>query len=312
MVKLGIDAFLIHYMEKAMLHSRGTQKSGEVFSDSAPKPTALRVATYRAAHQLLDAPLIFEDPLALKIIGADGEASLRRDTSQYNTPLLKGLRTSVVVRSRLAEDEWTRAEQQGIRQYVILGAGLDTFAYRNRDRSDSRIFEVDLPATQQWKRDRLRQAGIEEPYRLTFVPLDFECSTLAEALDTAGFSQAEPAFFSWLGVVMYLREEVIVDTLRFIASLAPGSGILFDYTVNPSLLSPREHKAMEAIASKTSQNGEPWKSFFDPPSLVEMLHSLGFGEVEDHGPEELNHRYLSGRTDGLRKSGVSRLICARI
>lgn len=294
------------------MHLKSTEENAVNHSGPLLKPTALRVATQRAAHQLLDAPLVFEDPLALKILHAAEEDSLRGDLSQYNTPLLKGLRTSVVVRSRFAEDEWHRSRQRGIRQYVILGAGLDTFAYRNRHSGSSRIFEVDLPATQLWKRNCLRVAGIEEPDSLTFVPMDFERSTLADTLVESGFYADEPAFFSWLGVTMYLEEQAIVSTLRFIASLTPGSGVVFDYTVQPALLSPRERKAMEVLAARAAEGGEPWKTFFDPAFLTGMLHSLGFDEVADHGPEQLNERYLSGRTDGLRKSGVSRVICARV
>ncbi len=189
---------------------------------------------------------------------------------------------------------------------------MDTFAYRNRDRDDCIIFEVDFPATQQWKRDCLRTTGIGEPSSLTFVAIDFDRTTLAEALGKVLFRQDEPAFFSWLGVTMYLEEESIMSTLRFIASLAPGSGVVFDYAVLSSLLSPREQKAMEVLSGRASEGDEPWKTFFDPASLATMLHSLGFSEVEDHGPKQLNERYLSGRTDGLRKSGVARLVCAGV
>jgi len=312
LVSIGMDQTLLAFVQDAVLHLQRTREQGSNRTASTPKPTALRVATFRAVHQLLDRPLIFEDPLALRILGAGAEERLRSNLSAYNTPLLKGLRTSVVVRSRLAEDEWARSKQRGVRQYVILGAGLDTFAYRDEDQENSRIFEVDLPATQQWKRDCLRAAGIREPASLTFVPIDFETSTLARALGESGFSRDEPAFFSWLGVTMYLKEAAVTDTLRFIASLASGSSIVFDYAVLPSLLSPREHRALEALLARTSQHGEPWKTFFNPAALIEMLHSLGFSAVEDLGPEQLNHRYLSGRKDGLRKSGVSRLVCARV
>ncbi|MGO9022574.1 MAG: SAM-dependent methyltransferase [Syntrophobacteraceae bacterium] len=312
LVNIGMDGPLIAFVDKAMMQLKRTESGEENRPDPAPKSTALRVAIYRAAHQLLDAPLVFEDPLALKILGATEERSLRGDLSRHNAPLLKGLRTSVAVRSRLAEDEWARSKQRGVRQYVILGAGLDTFAYRNRDRDDCIIFEADFPATQQWKRDCLRATGIEEPSSLTFVPIDFDRSTLHEALGKALFRQDEPAFFSWLGVTMYLEEESIMSTFRFIASLAPGSGVVFDYAVLPSLLSPREQKALEVLSGRASEGGEPWKTFFDPASLATMLHSLGFSEVEDHGLKQLNERYLSGRTDGLRKSGVARLVCAGV
>jgi methyltransferase (TIGR00027 family) len=311
LLSVGMDARLIAFVQRAIVYFQREQDNGGNRTDPVPKPTALRVAIYRAAHQLLDDPLVFQDPLAFRILGAADEESLRSDPSRYNIPLLKGLRTSVVVRSRLAEDEWTQSKQRGICQYVILGAGLDTFAYRNPDQ-DSRIFEVDLPATQQWKRDCLRAAGIEEPPSLTFVPINFERSTLAEALGQVGFSHDEPAFFSWLGVTMYLEEEAIVSTLCFIASLAPGSGLVFDYAVLPSLQSPTERRAMEYLAARVAEHGEPWKTYFDPASLAAMLRSLGFSKVEDLGPEQLNERYLSGRKDGLRKSGVSRLVCARV
>jgi methyltransferase (TIGR00027 family) len=312
LLSVGMDPPLIALMERAVQHIQRSQENGGNRPHPAPKPTALRVATLRAVHQLLDAPLIFEDPLALRILGAAEGESLRGDPLKYNTPLFKGLRTSVVVRSRIAEDEWARSKQRGIRQYVILGAGLDTFAYRNQHQEGTRVFEVDLPETQQWKRDCLHAAGIKEPVSLAFVPINFERSTLAEALGPAGFCRDAPALFSWLGVTMYLEEEAITSTLRFIASLAPGSGVVFDYAVLPSLLSPRERRAMELLAARAAEHGEPWKTCFDPASLTEMLRSLGFREVEDLAPEQLNERYFSGRKDGLHKSGISRMICARV
>jgi methyltransferase (TIGR00027 family) len=312
LASVGMDAQVIAFIQQAILEPQCVNDKGCDRPDPVPKPTALSVARFRAAHQLLDDPLVFEDPLSLKILGAAEEAALRRDPLQYNTPLFKGLRTSVVVRSRMAEDEWARSKQRGIRQYVILGAGLDTFAYRNREQDGTRIFEVDLPETQQWKRCCLLAADIKEPASLTFVPINFERSTLAEALERGGFSPADAAFFSWLGVTMYLDEAAIMSTLYFIAALPAGSGVVFDYAVFPSLLSPREHRAMELLASRVAERGEPWKTYLDPTSLSRMLHSMGFSKVENLGPEQLNQRYLSGRKDGLRKSGVSRLVCARV
>ena len=294
------------------MNPQGRQPVGGVVSESIPKPSALRVGILRAAHQLLDIPLVFEDPFALRILGPVEEESLRNDPMRYDTPRLNGLRASLVVRSRLAEEEWARSKQYGVRQFVILGAGLDTFAYRNQSHDSSRIFEVDLPLTQKWKRDCLRVAGIEEPASLTFAPVDFERSTLAEGLRAARFNDDEPAFFSWLGVTMYLEEAAVMNTLRFIASLPRGSGVVFDYGVLPTLLSPMERSAMEFIATRAAEHGERWKTYFDSSSFAGALHSLGFREVEDLGPQQLTERYLSGRMDGLRKSGVTRLICARI
>ncbi len=280
--------------------------------DPVPKPSALRVAIIRAAHQLLDTPLVFEDPFACRILGPAENDSLRSDPSKYDVPRLKGLRASLVVRSRLAEEEWERSKQSGVRQYVILGAGLDTYAYRNPDQDDSRIFEIDLPATQQWKRDCLLSAGIQEPASLIFVPIDFEHCSLAEGLRQTAFCDKDPAFFSWLGVTMYLEEDAVLNTLRFIASRPPGSGVVFDYGVKPVLLSPTERAGMEFLAARAAEHGERWKTYFDPASLAGTLRSLGFSKVEDFGPEQLNDRYLSGRTDGLRKSGAARLISAGV
>jgi methyltransferase (TIGR00027 family) len=294
------------------MNIQGRQETSGVVSDPVPKPSALRVAVLRAAHQLLDVPLVFEDGFALRILGAVEEELLRNDPMQYNTPRLKGLRASLVVRSRLAEEEWARSKERGVRQLVILGAGLDTFAYRNQDQDYNRIFEVDLPTTQRWKRDCLRLAGIQEPASLTFVPVDFERSTLAEALKAARFCDDEPAFFSWLGVTMYLEEVAVIDTLHFVGSLPPESGIVFDYGVLPALLSPAERSSMAFLAGRAAEHGERWKTYFEPSALDRALRLSGFNEVDDLGAEQLNARYLSGRTDGLRKSGVSRLICARI
>jgi methyltransferase (TIGR00027 family) len=297
-------------LDFVIMNMQSAQDNAGTASDAVPKPSALKVAILRAAHQLLDTPVVFEDAFALRILGAAEEESLRSNPSQYNTPRLKGMRASLVVRSKLAEEKWAESQAQGIRQYVILGAGLDTFAYRDGDHDQSRIFEVDLPVTQQWKRECLRIAGIQEPSSLTFVPVDFEHSTLAEGLGRAAFRDRERAFFSWLGVTMYLEEDTVISTLRFIASLAPGSGVVFDYGVLPKLLSPRERSSVELLAAKAAEHGELWKTYFDPSVLVRTLRSLGFKEVEDFGPEQLNQRYFSGRLDGFRKSGVSRLICA--
>jgi len=217
-----------------------------------------------------------------------------------------------VVRSRLAEEEWALSKARGIRQYVLLGAGLETFAYRTPEQDGVRLFEVDLPTTQQWKRLRLRAAGITEPESLSFVPVDFESTKLAEGLGRNSFSLTEPAFFSWLGVTMYLEELAILETLRFIASLPPGSGIVFDYGVPPELLTPAERAGGEFLADRGAVQGEPWKTYFDPIFLTAKLRSLGFKEIQDLGAEQLNDRYFSGRTDGLRKSRLSRLVCARI
>lgn len=277
-----------------------------------PKPSALAVAVLRAAHQLLDAPLVFEDPLALTILGPDEQAALRADLAQFAHPLWVALRASLAVRSRLAEDEWASAQQRGVRQYVILGAGLDTGAYRPGlgAGADARLFEVDLPATQQWKRDCLRAAGIAEPANLRYVPVDFGRASLAAELAAAGFRHDQPAFFSWLGVTVYLTVEDVMATLRLIAAGAPGSGVVFDYGVAPELLEPVQRAARQFIAGQTAARGEPWHSHFDPDALSASLQGLGFGGVDNYTAAQITQRYLAGRGDGLRVGGVTRLIAA--
>ncbi|KVK94744.1 hypothetical protein WJ47_32705 [Burkholderia ubonensis] len=305
-VGVGLDMPLILFIQKAIL---ALNRPRHQSINAGPKPSAQRVATLRAAHQLLDDPLILEDRIALKILGGANEAAVRSNPGHYDDPLSKGLRMSVVVRSRYAEDEWRKAARHDVSQYVILGAGLDTYAYRENHQA-RRIFEVDLPATQQWKRECLSAADIEIPASLTYVPMDFEHDTLARALSEAGFRKDEPAFFSWLGVSVYLEEEAILETLRFIASCAAGSAVVFDYVVTPSLLAPMEQLGMELVRAKVSGSGEAWKSYFDPTSLADKIRSLGFSEANNVSPESLNDIYLTGRKDGFRMGGSSRLMHA--
>jgi methyltransferase (TIGR00027 family) len=254
----------------------------------------------RAAHQRFDHPRVLDDPLALRIVGAEAAAALRTEPPRLATPQLRALRAFVAVRSRYAEDELAAALPRGVRQYVILGAGLDTFAYRN-PHAGLRVFEVDHPATQAWKRACLDEAGIAVPSALTFAPVDFEHETLADGLGRAGFDTAVPTFFSWLGVTVYLTREAVMETLRFVASTAAGGEIVLSYVVSES-----------ALADRTAELGEPWLTFFDPPSLARDLGALGFVDVEDVGAEEANRRYFAHRTDGLRVAGHGHLMKARV
>ena len=204
----------------------------------------------------------------------------------------------MVVRSRLADDVWAEAIDNGIDQHVILGAGLDTTAYRRPDVSGS-VFEVDLPATQQWKQARLREAGIAAPASLRYVPVDFERVSLAEGLAHAGFDASAPAVFTWLGVTMYLDEASVFETLRFIAGCAKGSAVLFEYAMPLSSLPPMIRIGMEQLVAQLAERGEPWKSFFEPDDLAARLTTLGFGSCRNWSPDELNRRYLANRQDGL-------------
>jgi methyltransferase (TIGR00027 family) len=188
-----------------------------------PSLTAQRVAMSRAAHQLFDEPKVLEDPLALRIIGPESAEVLRSERSRYAAGPARHLRAFLIARSRLAEDTLADAVSRGVHQYVILGAGLDTFAYRNPHPASSlKVFEVDHPRTQAWKRGQLSSAAIAVPESLTFVPVDFETQTLADGLRCAGFRAEEPSFFSWLGVSMYLTREAVLSALGYVAAL-PGA-----------------------------------------------------------------------------------------
>ena len=279
----------------------------------APSQTALRVALRRAAHQLLDQPPVLIDPLALPILGADTAEALRRDPGKFEDgPLAAPLRAFMAVRARLAEDQLARLRQRGVSQYVILGAGLDTSAYRDpRPDLPLRVWEVDQPATQAWKRQRLEDAGIAIPSGVSFVPLDFEHTALDEALSAAGFDASAGAFFSSLGVTPYLTRVAMLNTLSYIAAVtAPAGGVVFDYAVDPELLTHVQRAVFHAMAARVEAAGEPWRSTFDPRELVATLRSIGFAVVEDLGADALNARYLSGRADHLRLGGLAHIMWA--
>ena len=282
--------------------------------EDRPSVTAQRVAMRRAAHQLLDDPRVFDDPVALRIIGRESAAALQADPRQFEaTPLSSYLRAFVAARSRYAEDELGLGVRRGIRQYVILGAGLDTFAYRKPYPEGAlRVFEVDHPATQTWKRARLEEVGIGLPGDLTFAPVDFETQTLEEGLRSAGYDPDKATFFSWLGVTEYLTTGVVMATLRFIASAPVGSGVVFDYMVSPSLLTSVQRSGLDALSRRVAFAGEPWHAFFDPEVLAKDLRAMGFGNVEDKGQEEINAMYFKSRKDGLQVGSLSHLMKAQV
>lgn len=279
--------------------------------ENRPSRTAQGAALHRAAHQLLDKPTVFADPLALRIIGEEDAAELRKGTHPH-TEGRSGLRALIAARSRLGEDTLAEAIAQGLRQYVLLGAGLDTFAYRAACNFPGlSVFEVDHPATQGWKRERLAHMKIEIPGSLTFAPVNFETETLGEGLARAGFDTTQPALFAWLGVVPYLTREAIAATLRFIAGLPRGTTVIFDYGEPASERDKRGRKAHEAMAARVAASGEPFRSFFRPDELQREVTALGFSLVEDFDAAALNSRYFAGRTDDLRIRG-GHLMRARV
>ena len=261
--------------------------------------TALRVAIRRAAHQFADRPPVLHDPVAVQLIGNE----YSRDLERAMHPVARDFRCFMAVRSRYAEDHLACAVAAGIRQYAILGAGLDTFAYRNPF-ADLRVFEVDFPATQQWKREVLAAAGIAIPANLTFVPLDFEHMTLTEGLTRAGFALDAPAFFSWLGVVPYLTLDAFRATLAAVAQFPAGSGISFDYAFPPETLSPRRREIFNRLAGRVAAAGEPFQLFFAQERLEGELRSAGFHRIEQANHDDLNRLYFANRADGLKLSPV--------
>jgi len=294
--------------------------------EGRPSATAISTALRRAAHLVLDDdPKVFQDSLALRLSGMESEAALqaaleamqaenaRRSTPEVAQRVNRSARAAVVMRQRYTEDELGKALERGVTQYVILGAGLDSFAYRRPDLVTTlHVFEVDHPATQQWKRARLRELNIALPSNLTFVPLDFEQQTLAEGLRAGGHRSEVSTFFSWLGVTVYLTEAAVFETLRYVASLAPGSEIVFEYFLSESLLDEESRRGLAVAKARGASLGEPWLSQFEPSLLTARVKELGFTQVWDLGPEEANARYFAGRTDGLRTSPVLHLMKARV
>ncbi|MGA7107573.1 MAG: class I SAM-dependent methyltransferase [Terracidiphilus sp.] len=269
--------------------------------------TAFRVAMRRAAHQLLDQPCVLCDPIAVPLLGSH----FTLDWERESTPFARAFRNFMAARSRYAEDRLAEAVAAGVRQYVVLGAGLDTFAYRNPF-TGLRVFEVDFPATQTWKRELLSQSGMDEPENLHFVALDFEHKTLAEGLAEAGFDFAEPGFSGWLGVVPYLTRGALQSTLETIGRLGAGSGVCFDYALSPETLSPRQREVFDALAARVAAAGEPFQLFFTPGELETEFERAGFHKIEHADSNALNALYFRNRPDGFQLSpaGIGMLATA--
>jgi methyltransferase (TIGR00027 family) len=273
----------------------------------------MRVAMRRAAHQLLDTPPVLVDPIALPILGSETAAALRADPHGFEKGRLSGyMRAFFAARSRFAEDQLAAARAAGVRQYVILGAGLDTFPYRDPSPDRPlRVWEVDHPATQAWKRERLALSGIAVPANLTFVPIDFEREALPEALASAGFDRGAGAVFSWLGVVPYLTRLATMTTLAYVASATvAGGGIVFDFGIPPDQLTTAQRTVFEALAARVRAAGEPWQTFFEPAELSGELLAIGFAVAQDIAPPDINARYFAGRADGLEVGGMGHLMWA--
>lgn len=276
--------------------------------DALPSHTALRVALRRAAHQLYDSPVVFSDPIAVPLLGARHREELERTRFHLAKPFSIGMRAFLVARSRFAEDNLALAVAAGVKQYVLLGAGLDTFAYRNLF-PDLHVFEVDHPATQAWKHELLQESAITIPESLTYVPVDFEKQSLAVELERDGFDMQAPAFFAWLGVVPYLTLEAFRSTVSFLSKRPHGSGLVLDYGQPRHVLPLREQQGRDSLAARVQQAGEPFQLFFTPEEIAAEL--AAYSRIEDIGSEEIQARYFPERSDGLTVSGKGgRMLCA--
>ena len=273
--------------------------------DAKPSRTALGVARMRALHQFSPQVALFRDPYASAILG---DAAPTAKELEQEDERSRRMRLFVASRACLAENWLAAAVRRGVRQVVVLGAGLDTFSVRN-PYPDVAVFEVDHPATQAWKRKCIADAGLAEPPATTFVPVNFERQNPADELALAGLRPAEPSFFIWLGVVPYLSLEAIFSTLSWIAGM-PGSEVVFDYSEPAENRDAAGQAALSFHAARVATVGEPWISFFVPAALARSLRELGFAEIEDLESSEIAARFSRAPKAEARNSG-GHLIRAR-
>jgi methyltransferase (TIGR00027 family) len=268
-------------------------------SNPAPENTAVRVALWRALHVQADAPPhVFEDELGLKLVAPEAGWQQRGDMSPFTRPF----RASIVARARFVEDHVAERVVAGVGQYVILGAGLDTFAQRRPEFAQRLVvFEIDQPGPQAWKRQRLVELGFGVPTHLRLVPVDFEAGDAWwQRLTEAGFDPTRSAIIASAGVSMYLTKDAIAATLRQVASLAPGSTLLMSFMLPIEMVEPSMRAGVERAAEGARANGTPWLSFFTPPEMLALAREAGFAKVVHVSADELNARYFVGRSDGLR------------
>jgi methyltransferase (TIGR00027 family) len=253
-----------------------------------------------------------DDYLALGLAGREGLALLDRLRAEVPEPYLLAFSRWMCVRARLPEDIVEQAAAGGIGQYVILGAGLDSFAYRRGDLLGRlRVFEVDHPATQAWKRRRLAGLGVELPARLVFAPADFERQTLREALELAGFDFGQLAVFSWVGVTMYLTVDAIHATLATLAQCPPGTRVVLTYNQPAAALAGSTAQIAATFAGLAAEMGEPFISRFLPGEIAQLLRGHGFGEITDLGADEARAAYFPGKAN-VEIAGAQRLVAATL
>jgi methyltransferase (TIGR00027 family) len=269
--------------------------------EQAPSRTAFAAAAHRAAHQVLEGGSIFSDPLALAILGPEADDIVREARAD---PSRRGMRLFIAARAAIAEGTLAEGiEDREVRQLVVLGAGLDTFAYRNSFRDRLTVFEVDHPATQAWKRRRLAEAGIAIPDSLAYVAVDFERDRLLDRLLASGFEPGRRAFFMWLGVVPYLTRNAVFETLGVIGASPGGAEVVFDYADPPETLTPEMRALHEARAARVAALGEPFLSYFEAADLHAQLGALGFDHIEDLNLPKLAARFGFGGDRPLPERG---------
>lgn len=267
---------------------------------ATPDSTAVRVALWRALHVQADPPPhVLEDEIGLRLVAPDGNWRQRPDMDTHFT---KPFRASIVARARFIEDLVVEQAARGVGQYVILGAGLDTFAQRRPEvASNLRVFEVDPPGPQAWKRQRLVELGLGIPEWLRFVPIDFEAgASWWEQLAAHGFDARRPAVVASTGVSMYLTHEAIMATLRQIAGLAPGSTFAMTFLLPLELADAEVRPGLEMAEKGARASGTPFISFFTPAQMLALAREAGFKEARHIPAATLTRRYFADRTDGLR------------
>lgn len=264
-----------------------------------PDQTAVRTALWRALHLEVDPPPhVFEDEVGLTLAAPDDEWRNRPDMSPFTRPF----RASIVARARFVEDLVAERAARGVGQYVILGAGLDTFAQRRPGlTSHLLVFEVDQPGPQEWKRQRLVDLGFGIPTSLRFVPVDFEAGdSWWERLAASGFDSGRPAVVASTGVSMYLTKNAIATTLHQVAMLAPGSTLVMSFMLPIELVDPEVRFGVERAIEGARASGTPFISFFTPTEMLALAHDAGFKKVQHVSADMLAERYFAGRMDGLR------------
>jgi methyltransferase (TIGR00027 family) len=268
--------------------------------DVAPDSTAARVALWRALHVACDPPPhVLEDEIGLRLLAPDEDWRRRGDMDpQFTRPF----RASIVARARFIEDLVVEQAARGLSQYVILGAGLDSFAQRRPEiASRLNVFEIDQPGPQAWKRQRLIELGFGVPDWLRFVPVDFEAGgSWRDELATAGFDDSKPAIVVSTGVSMYLTKDANAAKLRQVAALAPGSTLAMTFLLPLELADPEIRTGLEMAEKGARASGTPFLSFFTPPEIVALAREAGFREARHVSAADLAQRYFAGRADGLR------------